>query len=112
MDSNESVEPRDDADQANQANQADQGKTADDGTAVDLPSATIIGANILANNTAPFPGGVAAPAAEIAAEEAADEGVGPLDLDALEKFGSKGKESAGEGVSTDQSELEADEPNG
>jgi hypothetical protein len=104
MDSNDLVEPRDNADQADQA---------DAGTEVDLPSATIIGANIAGVNTAPFPGGIVAPAADLAAEEAAAEtDLGALDLDALEQFGSKPSKTGDEGVSPEQSELEAGELNG
>ena len=40
---------------------------------VDLPSATIIGANINSINTGTFPGAVVAPAAETAARESEDE---------------------------------------
>lgn len=111
MESKDRAEQRDDADQAGKADQADAG-TVDAGAAVDLPSATIVGTNILASNTAPYPGGVVAPAAELAAEEAATEGVGPLNLDALEKFGRKHSETGDEGVSPAQSEMEADEANG
>ena len=107
MDSNDQMEPRDNADDADQADEADAG------TKVDLPSATIIGANLTAANTAPFPGGIVAPAADLAAEEAgAETDLGPMDLDALEQFGSKRGQTGDEGVSSEQSELEADELNG
>jgi hypothetical protein len=91
MDTND---PREDADKADQS---------DDDTTVDLPSATIIGTNLMGINAAPFPGGIAADAAELAATEATDEN------DPLQK-GQKG--TGDEGVSTAQSELEADELDG
>src|SRR4051794_8819000 len=69
-------------------------------------ASTLIGANITGVNTARYPCGVVAPAAEIAAEEAAaGEELGSLNLDALEQFGSKRTESGAEGVSPAQSEL-------
>jgi hypothetical protein len=103
MDTNDRDEKRDDADLAHQD---------DERLKVDPASATIIGATIVANNTASFPGGVAAPAAELAAEEAAHESTGAIDFDALEKFGSAHREGGDEVVSAEQKELEADELNG
>lgn len=103
MDTNDRDEKRDDADPAHQD---------DERLRVDPASATIIGANIVGSNAAPFPGGVAAPAAELAAEEAANQDTGAIDFDALEKFGSAHRETGDESVSAEQSELEADELNG
>ena len=103
MDTNDQDEPRDDAELA---------KQGDDRLAADPVAATIIGANISGVNTAPFPGGIAAPAAELGAEEAADEDLAPMDLDALEQFGSARRETGDEGVSAKQRELEAGELNG
>jgi hypothetical protein len=103
MDTNDRDEPREDADLANQG---------DDRLAADPASTTIIGTNIAGANTAPFPGGIAAPAAELASEEAADDDVGPMDLDALEQFGSNRRETGDQGVSAKQRELEAGELNG
>ncbi|MFL5735426.1 MAG: hypothetical protein ACJ78Q_19880 [Chloroflexia bacterium] len=87
------------------------------GTNADLPSSTIIGANITGANTATYPGGVVAPAAELAGEEADAEGdLGALNLDALDRLGNKPEsqnvQGSDAGVSSDQSELEADELNG
>jgi hypothetical protein len=103
MDTNDRDEKRDDADIANQDNERMK---------VDPASATIIGANIIANNTAPYPGGVAAPGSELAAAEDAAEDTGAIDFDSLEKFGSAHREGGDEVVSAEQSELEADELNG
>jgi hypothetical protein len=103
MDTNDRDKMRDDAGPANQD---------DERLRADPASASIIGANIIANNTAPYPGGVAAPAAELAAAEAAAEETGTIDFDALEKFGSAHREGGDESVSAAQKELEADELNG
>jgi hypothetical protein len=103
MDTEDRGEPREDADLANQV---------DDRMAANPASPPIIGSNIAGVNTAPFPGGIAAPAAELGAEEAADEDLGPMDLDALQQFGSAGRETGDQGVSAKQREMEADELNG
>ena len=100
MDSDDRTAARDDAD-----------NTAGD-TDVDQTSTTIIGANLTGLNAAPFPGGVVGPAAGIASDEAADDGVGPLNLDALGQGGIGSGATGDQGVSADQRELEADELNG
>ncbi len=99
MDSDNGMDARDDADQR------------DDGTNVDQPSTTIIGANLAGANSAPFPGGIVAPAAALAATESAaeDNDTGEMNFDALEQFGAGRSDP---GVSAKQSEMEAGELNG
>ncbi len=106
MDTNDREEPRNNTDPASQD---------DDRATANPASSAIIGTNIMGINTATFPGGIVAPAAALAPElsaNSADEDVGALDFEGLEQFGSNRRESGDDGVSTDQSELEASELNG
>jgi len=106
MDDNERIVPDGSAEQER------EGK----GSEVDLPSATIIGANITGINAGTGTGGIVAPAASAAAAEAADEGVGPLNLDVLGRSAAAAEGEQGDApnhdVSARQRELEADESNG
>ena len=110
----ESMERNDQDARVESRDEADQTDPADAGSEVDLPSTTIIGTNIAGANTAPYPGGIVAPAAELSGEEAEAEaeGVGTLNLDALDHFGAERSGSGDEGVSANQSETEAGEMNG
>jgi|SRR4051794_25709748 hypothetical protein len=99
MDTEDHVEPRE------SDNQGDAEK-------VDPAAATIIGTNVTGINTAPYPGGVIAPAAEVAGEEAEEEELGAINFDALDGLRGGLRETGDEGVSADQRELEADELNG
>ncbi len=103
MDTNDRDGLRDDADLANQAG---------DGTALAPASSPIIGTNITGLNTAPFPGGIVAPASELESANRADEESDAVNLEALEQFGSKHRNAGDQGVSAGQSEMEAGELNG
>ena len=97
MDSKERVEPAEAAEEAEPA---------------DAAAATLVGTNILGMNAGSYPGGIAGPAAEIAAAESADESDPGLRLSDL-TGGVGGKRATGdEGVSAPQRELEAGELNG
>jgi hypothetical protein len=95
----------------------------DEKAEADLPSSTLIGANIAGNNAGLYPGGVVAPASDTAEVEEVEEveeaeatrkeeeegdDLGPLNFDALAQF----KNDADQGASTGQSETEAGKPNG
>ena len=97
--------------QLNRRNDADQVDGGDEGGA-DLPSSTIIGTNVVGLNTSPYPGGIVAPAAELAAEDARDKGGDSAETDTLGQLGSEYRQTGDEGVSAGQGELEAGELNG
>jgi hypothetical protein len=99
MDSNDRVEPREDA------------NPEDDAPETDTASATLVGANILGINAGTFPGGIAGPAAEIAAAESADETDPALRQSDLTDLGNPNRVTGDQGVSARQRELEADELN-
>lgn len=112
------------ADAHQNAEQAERLDEADAGTAQGPAAAGIISANLAGLNTglstmataAPSAGnvgGVSGAQAEgvmTGDEEAAE--VAALNLEALEQFGSKHRQTGDEGVSPEQKEFEADELNG
>lgn len=110
MDDNDRIEQRDFAEEDARADRGDAGR--DDGSEVDPAAATLIGTNLAGMNAAPYPGGIVAPAAELAAEEATDEGTAAADLGGLEQFASKPRATGDQGVSAEQAEVESDELNG
>lgn len=110
MDSNDRVERRDFVEEDLQADRRDSGR--DDGSQADLAASTLIGTNLAGMNAAPFPGGIVAPASELASEEATDEGTAAANVGGLEQFASKPRETGDQGVSAEQADLEADELNG
>src|SRR5689334_22404885 len=99
MDSNDQVEPREDA------------HREDDTPEADTASATLVGTNILGINAGTFPGGIVGPAAEIAAGESVDETDPALGQSDLTDLGDPNRVTGDEGVSAKQRELEADELN-
>ncbi|HEX8598624.1 MAG TPA: hypothetical protein VF952_08925 [Chloroflexia bacterium] len=112
------------ADAHQNAEQAERLDEADAGTAQGPAAAGIISANLAGLNTglstmstaAPSAGnigGVSGAQAEgvISGDEEVAE-VAALNLDALEQFGSKHRQTGDEGVSPEQKEIEADELNG
>jgi hypothetical protein len=99
MDRNDRVEPREDA------------IFKDDTPEADTASATLVGTNILGINAGSFPGGIVGPAAEIAAEESADETDPALQGSDLTDLGDPNRVTGDQGVSAKQRELEADELN-
>lgn len=117
-----------DRDSIGRVEQGDAGDRADElegGTAPGSPAGAVISANLAGLNTgistvatgAPSAGNLGGASSDQAAgiisgrEEGAG-GMGPMDFDALEQFASRDRQTGDEGVSADQSELEAGEMNG
>ena len=99
MDSEDRQVARDDANPAND-------------TSADVASTTLVGTNILGIQAGSYPGGIVGPAAEIAADESADETDPGLQLSDLTGGDRRKRETGDEGVSAQQRELEAGELNG
>jgi hypothetical protein len=99
MDSNDRMAPPEDANPEDDTSQADTAST------------TLVGANILGINAGTFPGGIAGPAAEIAAGESADETDPALRQSDLTGMDSPNRVTGDQGVSAKQREVEADELN-
>lgn len=112
------------ADAHQNAEQAERLDESDAGTAQGPAAAGVISANLAGVNTGISTAATGAPSAgniggfSGAQAEAVISGddeiaeVAALNLDALEQFGSKHRQTGDEGVSPEQRELEADELNG
>ncbi len=116
---------RDSIGRVEQGDAVDRVDELDDGTAPLSPAGAVISANLAGLNAgistaatgAPSAGNLGGASSDQAAgvisgreEDAA--GVGPMNFDALEQFGNRDRKTGDEGVSADQSELEAGEMNG
>ena len=118
MDSDDRIERRDDD------RQIERLDAADEGTAQGPAAASVISANLAGINTGLSTAATGAPSAgniggfsgdqasAVLGGDAEDEEAVAMNLDALEQFGSRHRQTGDEGVSTEQSELEADELNG
>ncbi len=81
-------------------------------TSADTASSTLVGTNILGINAGTFPGGIVGPAAEIAADESANETDPGLLGSDLTGGARRKRETGDDGVSPQQRELESGELNG
>ncbi len=118
MDRRDRAEPHEDADQF------DRIEAADEGTVQGPAAASVISANLAGLNAglstvataAPSAGNIGgvsgAEAAAVIGGDAEDEEAVAMNLDALEQFGSRHRQTGDQGVSPEQRELEADELNG
>ncbi len=119
MDRRDRADAHEDAEQFEKIEAADDAGTAEGPAAAGLISANLAGVNAGITTVAtgaPSAGNVGGFSGSQAAsvlgddEEAAE--VAALDLDALEQFGSRHRGTGDQGVSPEQSELEADELTG
>jgi hypothetical protein len=119
MDRKERADAHQDAEQFERVEAADDAGTAQGPAAASLISANLAGVNTgltTAATGAPSAGNIGGFSGSQAAsvlggdDEAAE--VAALNLDALEQFGSRHRETGDQGVSPEQKELEADELNG